>query len=207
MNNKSTLKLSVIFSILLTLMIINLLTSCKCRACEDKEEGTVPLEIVTKSNDFIISITGKDFFEKYITPDFARTKNIPPDYEMAYKLFMPDKPYVNATIKFTVDSLGKVLNNRDVVGIPRCISFPEQCDFNIDEQSAKQIASNMELQEGVRDWEVGFMWDSNLQRYVWRILATLSEFGGEENYRGTGQEMIIDPNTGEVLELNDWKIN
>jgi hypothetical protein len=38
-------------------------------------------------------------------------------------------------------------------------------------------------------------------------LATLSEFGGEENYRGTGQEMIIDPNTGEVLELNDWKIN
>jgi cell division protein FtsI/penicillin-binding protein 2 len=51
------------------------------------------------------------------------------------------------------------------------------------------------------------MWDFKLQRYVWRILSTLNEFGDEGNYTATGQEMVIDPNTGEVLALNDWRVN
>jgi len=207
MTKNSAIKLFVSFFILLILMSIGLLTSCKCRACEDKEEGAVPLEVVTKADSFIISSTGNEFFQNYITPDFARTKHTPPYYEMAYKFFMPDKPYVNATIKFTVDSVGNVLMNRDIVGIPRCENFPEECDFNIDEQTAKQIASSMGLEEGVREWDIGFMWDFKFERYVWRFLSTLNEFGGEENYKASGQEMIIDPNTGDVLALNDWRIN
>jgi hypothetical protein len=126
---------------------------------------------------------------------------------MAYKFFIPEKPYVNATIKFTVDSIGNILKNRDMVGIPRCKNFPGECEFNIDEQTARQIASDMELKEGIREWDAGFMWDLKLQRYVWKILSTLNEFGDEENYKATGQEMIIDPNTGEVLALNDWRVN
>jgi len=189
------------------LISIAILTSCKCRACEDKEEGSVPLEVLVKSDSFITVSTGKEFFQKYITPDFYRSKHTPPYYEMAYKFFMPEKPYVNATIKFTVDSLGNVLKNRDIVGIPRCVNFPEECDFNIDEQSAKKIATNMGLKDGVKEWDTGFMWDFKLHRYVWRILSTLTEFGNEENYKATGQEMVIDPNTGEVLALNDWRIN
>ena len=126
---------------------------------------------------------------------------------MAYKFFMPDKPYVNALIKFTADSVGNVLINRDIVGIPRCKNFPEECDFNIDEQTARQIASDMELKEGIREWDAAFIWDFKLQRYVWKILSTLNESGDEENYKATGQEMVIDPNTGEVLALNDWKVN
>lgn len=207
MRNKSILKSSIILSIILILMSISLLMSCKCRACEDKEEGTVPLEVLAKADSFIIASTGKGLFQDYITPDFARTKHTPPYYEMAYKFFMPDKPYVNATIKFTVDSTGNILKNRDIVGIPRCLNFPEECDFNIDEQTAKQIASNMGLEEGVREWDIGFMWDFKMERYVWRILSTLSEMGNEENYRASGKEMLINPNTGDVLALNDWKIN
>lgn len=207
MTKNSVIKLSISFSILFILITIGLLTSCKCRACEDKEQGTVPLEVVTKADSFIIASTGKEFFQNYITPDFARTKHSPPYYEMAYKFYMPDKPYVNATIKFTVDSVGKVLMNRDIVGVPSCKNFPEECDFNIDEQTAKQIASSMGLEEGVREWDIGFMWDFKFERYVWRLLSTLNEFGGEENYKASGQEMIIDPNTGDVLALNDWRIN
>jgi len=189
------------------LISIAILISCKCRACEDQEQGTVPLEVLTKADSFIVASTGQEFFQKYITPDFYRSKHTPPYYEMAYKFFMPEKPYVNATIKFTVDSLGNVLKNRDIVGIPRCVNFPEECDFNIDEQSAKKIATNMGLKDGVKEWDTGFMWDFKLHRYVWRILSTLTEFGNEENYKATGQEMVIDPNTGEVLALNDWRIN
>lgn len=199
-----------ILAVLLSLVIptaISVLNSCKCRSCQQEEQGSVPLEVLTKADSFIVTSTGKDFFKKYITPDFSRIKYTPPYYEMAYKFFMPDKQYVNATIKFTIDNLGNVIENRDIVGIPRCLNFPQECAFNIDEQTAKQIASNMGLKEGIKEWDTGFMWDFKFKRYVWRILSTLTEHGGEENYRAKGQEMLIDPNTGEVLTLNDWIIN
>jgi len=207
MTNKFFLKTSLLISAISFFIIIAALTSCKCRACEDQEEGSVPLDVLVKADSFITASTGKEFFDKYITADFYRTKHTPPYYEMAYKFFMPEKPYVSATIKFTVDSLGNVLKNRDIVGIPRCKNFPEECEFNIDEKTARQIASDMELKEGIREWDATFMWDFKLQRYVWRILSTLTEYSSGDNYKAIGQEMVIDPNTGEVLALNDWRVN
>lgn len=205
MNRQKLYTISLL--IISALISIAVLTSCKCRTCQDQEQDSVPLEILTKADSFIIASTGKEFFQSYITPDFARTKHTPPYYEMAYKFFMPDKPYVDAIIKFTVDSVGNVIKNRDIVGIPRCLNFPEECDFNIDEQTARQIAGNMGLKDGVKEWDAGFMWDFKFNRYVWRILSTLTELGSDENYKATGQEILIDPNSGEVLALNDWRIN
>lgn len=205
MNRQKLYTISLL--IIAALISIAVLTSCKCRTCQDQEQDSVPLEILTKADSFIIASTGKEFFQSYITPDFARTKHTPPYYEIAYKFFMPDKPYVDAIIKFTVDSVGNVIKNRDIVGIPRCLNFPEECDFNIDEQTARQIASNLGLKDGVKEWDAGFMWDFKFNRYVWRILSTLTELGSDENYKATGQEMLIDPNSGEVLALNDWRIN
>jgi hypothetical protein len=207
MTNQFFLKTSLLVSALTLFIIAATLTSCKCRACEDQEEGSVPLEVLTKADSFIVASTGKEFFDKYITTDFARTRHTPPYYEMAYKFFIPEKPYVDAIIKFTVDSVGNVIKNRDIVGIPRCKNFPEECDFNIDEQTARQIASDMELKEGIKEWDAAFMWDFKLQRYAWRILSTIREYSVEDVYRAAGQEMIIDPNTGEVLALNDWIVN
>jgi hypothetical protein len=207
MTNQFFLKTSLFVSALILFIVVATLTSCKCRACEDQEQASVSIEVLAKADSFIIVSTSKEFFDKYITVDFYRTKHTPPYYEMAYKFFMPEKPFVDATIKFTVDSVGNVMKNRDIVGIPRCKNFPEECDFNIDEQTARQIAGEMELKEGIKEWDAGFLWDFKLQRYVWRILSTLSEFGDEENYKATGQEMVIDPNTGDVLALNDWRVN
>jgi hypothetical protein len=207
MTNQFFIKTSLLVSVLTLFIIAATLTSCKCRACEDQEENSVPLEVLTKADSFIVASTSKDFFDKYITADFARTRHTPPYYEMAYKFFIPEKPYVDAVIKFTVDSVGNVMKNRDIVGIPRCKNFPEECDFNIDESTARQIASDMELKEGIKEWDAAFMWDFKLQRYAWRILSTIREYSVEDVYRAAGQEMIIDPNTGEVLALNDWIVN
>jgi hypothetical protein len=207
MNKKLILKLSLAAAVLTVLIGLSVLTSCKCRTCSDQEEATVPVKILAKADSFITSTTGEEFFKKYITPDFNKTKVHPDFYEMAYKFFMPEKPYVNATIKFMVDSAGNVMKNRDIVGIPRCRNFPRECKFNIDEATARQIALQKGLKEGIKEWDAGFLWDFKLKRYVWRILSTLSEFGTEENYKATGQEMVIDPTTGEVLALNDWHIN
>jgi len=198
---------SILITALTSIIIVAFLTSCKCRACEDQEQGSVPLEVLAKADSFIIASTSKEFFDKYITADFYRTKHTPPYFEMAYKFLMPEKAYVDAIIKFTVDSLGNVLKNRDIVGIPRCKNFPEECDFSIDEKTARQIASDMELKEGIKEWDAAFMWDFKLQRYVWRIISTLTEYSSGDNFKATGQEMVIDPNTGEVLALNDWRVN
>ena len=206
MNKSNIFRLSLVLSVFL-ILLVSLLSACKCRACDDQEKGTVPIEVLSKADSFIVASTGREFFNQYIKPDFARTRYTPPYYEMAYRFFMPEKPYVDALIKFTVDSVGNVLKNRDIVGIPRCLNFPEECDFNIDEQSARQIAVEMELKDGIKEWDAGFMWDFKLQKYVWRILSTLTELGSDENYKATGQEMIIDPVTGEVLALNDWRVN
>ena len=207
MNKKLILKLSFTAAVLTVLIGLSVLNSCKCRTCSDQEEATVPVEILAKADSFIISSTGDEFFKKYITPDFYRTKVHPDFYEMAYKFFMPEKPYVNATIKFMVDSAGNVIKNRDIVGIPRCKNFPKECEFNIDEATARQIASKNGLKEGVKDWDAGFLWDFKLKRYVWRILSTLTELGEGDHYKATGQEIVIDPGDGEVLALNDWRIN
>ena len=201
--------LFVKFSLLISaaILTIAILTACKCRACQEQEEGTVPLEVLIKADSFIVASTGKAFFDTYITADFAKSKHTPPYYEMAYKLFIPDKPYVNATIKFTVDSTGNIMKNRDIVGIPRCKDFPYECDFNIDEETARLIATKMGLKEGIREWDAGFIWDFKFKRYVWKILSTLTELGEGDHYKATGQEILIDPNTGEMLALNNWRIN
>jgi hypothetical protein len=206
---KKIFSIKILQLLIVPIILINIviLTSCKCRACEDQEQNSVPLEVLTMADSFIVASTGKEFFNQHIKPDFARTKHTPPYYEMVYKFYMPGKPYVDALIKFTVDSVGNVLMNRDIVGIPKCLNFPEQCEFNIDEQTARQIASDMEFKEGIKEWDSGFMWDFKLQRYVWRILSTLTEYNYDDNYKATGQEMIIDPNTGDVLALNDWRVN
>lgn len=206
MSKSTLLKLAFIFSVFI-ISSLTILTACKCRACEDKEQGTVPLEVLTKADSFIIASTGKEFFNQYIKPDFVRTKHTPPYYEMAYHFYMPDKPFVNAIIKFTVDSVGNVMKNRDIVGIPRCKNFPEECDFIVDEQTAIQIATSMELKEGIKEWDAGFMWDFKYKKYIWRIISTLTEYDYDDNYKATGQELLIDPITGEVLAMNDWRIN
>jgi hypothetical protein len=207
MTNQFFIKTSLLISAVALFIIVAVLTSCKCRACDDQEQASVPIEVLAKADSFIIVSTSNEFFDKYITVDFYRTKHTPPYYEMAYKFFMPEKPYVDAVIKFTVDSVGNVMKNRDIVGIPRCKNFPEECNFNIDEQTARQIASDMELKEGIKEWEAGFLWDFKLKKYVWRILSTLTKFSSGDNYKATGQEIVIDPNTGEVLTLNDWRVN
>ena len=200
-------KNSLLIAITTIIILSAILISCKCRACSNEEEISVPDEILEKSNSFIISNTGKEFFNNYITVDLYNTKHILSTYEMAYKFIIPEKPYVSATIKFTVDSTGNVMKNRDIVGIPKCLNFPEQCEFNIDEKRARQLAEENALNPGIRDWKAGFSWDYKLEKYVWRILSTLTELGEGDHYKATGQEVVIDPNTGEIIAFNDWRIN
>ncbi len=180
--------------------------SCSCSSCSQKEEIDVPVELLKKANDFIISKTGDEFFKKYISPDFVLTKKIGGTYEMAYRFVMPEKPFVDELIHFTIDSTGRVVKEREIFGIPDCLSDPSSCTFNIDEEKARTIAAELGLEPGVIEWKVGFLWDETLKQYVWHVLTTLYESHGSNGYIGNGKEVIIDPNTGLMLKENEWKI-
>ena len=188
------------------LLISFLIYSCSCLSCGTNEEANVPLDVLEKADSFIVSKTGEQFFKNYITTDFFRTQHTAPYYEMVYRLYIPETPHVDALIKFTVDSVGGVVKNRDIIGIPNCRFYPQVCEFNIDEQAARKIAKKNGLDGGIKEWKVGFIWNAKYDKYVWHILSTLKEMKGEFGYRAKGREAIIDPSNGEVIALNDWNI-
>ncbi len=195
-----------IILIVTALLVGFLIYSCSCTSCGSKEEANVPLDVLEKADSFIVSKTGEQFFKNYLTVDFFRSKHTAPYYEMVYRLYIPEKSYVDVLIKFTVDSVGNVVKNRDIIGIPNCRFYPQECEFNIDEQTARQIAAENSLGEGIKEWKVGFIWNAKYDKYVWHILSTLEEMEGEFGYRAKGKEAIIDPSNGEVIALNDWNI-
>ncbi|GBD87920.1 hypothetical protein BMS3Abin03_01854 [bacterium BMS3Abin03] len=200
------MKQAIILLIGTALILITgiIIYSCSCSSCSKQEEAIVPVDVLKKANAYVASITGEEFFKKYITPNFSKMKHNPPYYEMAYTLYMPEKPYVNSTIKFFVDSAGNVMKNLDITGIPRCKNRPSGCDWKIDREDAVKIAEQYGLEKGIKDWQVGFIWNPERGIYVWHILSTLKEMKGEFGYRGNGKEMIIDPINGDVLAYNDW---
>ncbi len=195
----------VLFTI--TVFIISwVFYSCSGSNSDKKEETVVPVDVLNNANKFIISKTGEGFFNSYITPDFTRTKHTPPYYEMAYRLYVPEKPYVNTVITFSVDSIGNVVKKRDIIGVPNCKEKPTDCNWQVDREGAVSIAERYGLEKGIKDWQVGFIWNPERQIYVWHILSTTREFSGDFGYRGSGKEMLIDPVFGDVIALNDWNI-
>jgi hypothetical protein len=195
---------------LITTFIVSLIliisTSCTCSSCGN-EESVIPYLVLSKADQFVANQTGATFFQNYIKPDFSKSKKIENGYFIVYNLFIPEKPFVKGEIRFSVDTLGNLNPNMEVFGIPLCKEFPEDCEFNIDQEAAKKIAIKNGLEEGIKEWKFGFLYDVVYQKYVWHVLSTLSESEGEYGYRASGKELIISPNTGEVLQKNDWKIN
>ncbi|HMN24402.1 MAG TPA: hypothetical protein PKE38_07875 [Ignavibacteriaceae bacterium] len=180
---------------------------CSCKPCQEQDESQIPLSILKKSDQFIVSKTGDEFFKKYITIDFNQSKHIESNYLMVYKFYMPEKPFVDELIRFTADSTGKVLNQYEVVGIPDCNANQYDCDFVVDENTARQIATEYGLPKGIKDWKVDFVWEAKYNKYVWNLFSTLKENKSADNYRAEGEQIVIDPNNASVIYQNRWKIN
>jgi len=200
-----TISKALIFSFL----ILNssfLINACSCSSSA-QQEANIPSEVLEKGNRFIISKTGEEFFKKYIQPDLSKSKEIKEGYFLLYNFHITEKPFVNGMIRFTVDSTGTVLTDREISGIPNCIHSPTECVFLIDENEAVEIAKQNKLEDGIKEWNKAFMWDANYDKYIWRILSTLHEMIGDFGYRGNGRQIIIDPYSGEVLAIDDWRIN
>ena len=200
--------LNTVLSVLLLFTLFFFLVSCSgSSCCKGNTKTDIPQDIIEKGNQFIISKTGEDFFNKYIQPDLSSSKEISSGYFLVYGFNIPEKPFVSSTIRFTVDSLGKILTDREISGIPDCMTSPGECDFNTDEEMAIEIAKQNGLEPGIKEWKRNFIWDAQFDKYVWQILNTHNESEGGYGKRANGREMIIDPGTGEVLAINEWRVN
>jgi hypothetical protein len=203
-------KLFIIFQLLqiviIALTFSLLINGCNCIPCSKNENAQIPLDVLKKANQFIISKTGDEFFKKYITADFFQSKHIEPNYLMVYKFYMPEKSFVDEVIRFTVDSTGKVLNQFEVVGIPNCNSNSNDCEFVVDDKIAKQIATDYGLPKGIKDWKVDFVWEAKYNKYVWHLFSTLKESKGDFGYRADGEQIVIDPNNASVIYQDSWQI-
>jgi hypothetical protein len=197
--------LKIIFKIFLMFCFIIsfpfILYSCACN-CGSQEEAEIPSPIIKKADQIIVEKTGKEFFEAYVDLDLRRSKEKSDHYVMVYRLIIPDKPYVNEVIEFSVDKNGNLLKEKNVSGIPNCIEG--DCVFDIDEGRAREIAKEGGLEDGIVGWKTAFTWNAKHSRYVWQILSTEYETKGSEGYKGNGEEILIDANSGKILEKNEW---
>lgn len=190
-------------SLLTILLFTYFFYGCGCRTCNDDFISDIPDSILDKGNKVLIEQVGEKYFNSYMRIDYAESKFSEPNYLMVYRFFIPEKPFVNVYIRFTLDNNGNIVESEEIIGIPRCAASPEDCEFGVNKESAKEIATNNGFEEGIDDWIIAFRWHKEMGIYVWHILNILNE---TESY-SSGKEIIIDPNSGEVYEINEWSLS
>ena len=191
--------------LLLGLLIATCFLVNACSTGKYMSQINIPDNIIEESNQFIISKTGEEFFNKNISLNESKTAKLDNGYKMIYDFRISGKEYVNEEISFMVDSLGNILDEEEIKGIPDCKN--NNCDFSIDESGAKQIAEKNNFEKGIKDWKTDFVWNEEYSKYVWAIQSTTFEDNGTQGYRGGGEVIFIDASTGEVLGTKGWRVN
>ncbi|MCW4025573.1 MAG: hypothetical protein NWF01_11155 [Candidatus Bathyarchaeota archaeon] len=127
-----------------------------------------------------------------------------PYYLIVYNFRMPEKPFVDETIQFHVDSNGTIVSDEKIMGgIPDIVHNPAAVNFTIDEKQAREIARNAGLEQGISDWHASFGWGGSA--YVWSVQNTLQETDGLfQSYSAHGKTVIIDAISGQVLQTSEW---
>lgn len=199
-------KILLVSSLLFSIALLSVqFSACSCK-CEEDNNFNIPERIILAGEQFIASKTGTEYYNAYIRFDPINSKNIESFFELRFIIEIPDKPFFNGKILFYADSTGTVLTDKDITGIPECLLDPTNCDFQIDEAHAIAIASEAGLSKGIKDWKSALLWNAKHKKYLWHVLSTLSEAGGQDRYIAKGQEVLINPASGEMIEFNSWNI-
>ncbi|MDP2302513.1 MAG: hypothetical protein Q8N03_08825 [Ignavibacteria bacterium] len=180
--------------------------ACSCNCGQEENQYPFPDNVTTNADKLIINKTGSDFFKDYISFNPVNSKRIESLFELRYKINIPDKPYFKGEIVIYTDTLGNILYDKEITGIPDCFTDPQNCEFHISDIQAKSIAETEGLDKGIKDWKIGLLWNGKHKQYLWHILSTLSESGNDERYIAKGKELLIDPSSGKIIELNEWNI-
>jgi hypothetical protein len=170
------------------------------------DPNSLPAEIIEASDNFIISKVGEPFFIKFISLDTSKSKKIKDQFEVHYKLTHPEKSFVDEEIIFYVNNNGKIDTEKSIIGIPSIKETSAEIMFNFNEESARDAALSYGLKEGIKDWKVSYEWSALHKQYVWHVLATYKSYGEDENFRGSGEEVYINPFDGSLISKQEWNI-
>lgn len=185
--------------------------SCSCGAEQnviiDDQFIKLPAKIRENADRYLMSRTGSEFFDAYITFDGSKTTFQEPLYRVEYTWLNSEKPDFTGTIVFFIDTAGTVSNMIEPEGIPLCNYAPEDCLFKISSEEAKQKALEAGIKTAERPLIAKFEWNPSKSRYLWSVVSVLYESQGSQGFRGNGQEALIDPGTGAVISIKDWKVN
>jgi hypothetical protein len=191
------------------IIVFSSLIFAACCTCGNvnKDEADIPGRLQKKADEFVISKTGKEFFIQYIKINYNKITKIENGYLMVYNFSIPEKEGVEGEVRFSIDTLGNIKKDREIVGIPACLSNSENCNFKISKGEAIDIAKQKGFEKGIKDWDINFIWDPEYEKYTWQIRTTLSETKGAEFNRGSGKVMFVDPNNGSIIKVKYWRIN
>lgn len=218
-NAQETVKRDEVINQVFKLIQNNTKTVFEKKEVEQKQDlPFISPKIIEKADQFLISKLGEDFFKEHIVFNRKLTQFNPADqyciknpkecslylqkpyYLMVYTMRIRGKPFVNVGLEFALDEDGKLIKERDVIGVPNCEIDASKCDFVIDEQKAYELAQKAGLQGIPSEWKPEFTWHGgNLNTYVWNVS---NNFG-----KNMGQTVIIDANNGDILDINDWEKN
>ena len=191
----------------ISVLLIILFDACSCKTCDlYSEDIQVPDYIFNATNKLIIEKVGSEFFEKYIHADYLNSKKKNEFYEVRYNFRMLDYDFVNEEILIVMDSAGRVVPDVEPIGIPNCSLDEAGCNFDIDKERAIELGVTNNLPEGIKEWAVEFRWSDVVGQYIWHVISTAEESGEDENYKASGEEIMINPINGEVLKRRKWKI-
>ncbi len=189
------------------LITIIFLTGCYCKTClKNSYDFEFSESAINNAANYIIEKTGEPFYDNYIFPDYINSKKIGDYFELHYILTIPEKDYIKEPIVFTTDINGKVIEKYEIIGIPDCKDSPEDGTFNITPNEAEQIAITNGMNKGIKPWKIDFMWSPEYAKYVWYVLSVKSEMNYEDNYKASGEEMVINPYDGKIIIHRNWDI-
>lgn len=192
---------------IISITIVLFVDSCSCKTCGvNSNVIEVPEIIFSEANKLIIDKVGREFFEQYIHADYLTSKKKKDKYEVRYNFKMLDYNFVDEEILIVTDSTGKLFAGSQLKGIPFCTMDENGCVFIVDKERAIEIGVENSLPEGIKEWAVEFRWSVVVGRYIWHVVSTTREFGEGNNYKASGEEIMINPVSGEVLKRRNWNI-
>ena len=158
-------------------------------------------DIAQKARDYLVQRMGEEFVSEYVTYDPERSQTYIPwedpsggGHSARFTVDVAGRPFAHWDIQIVMERDGTYRFHNG--GIPWCAKWPKECEFPIDEDEAKRIATALGLGQGLYGMRARFSWD-NESGFTWRITNT--EFRTDDGKRG-GYRVVVDANEGFRIE-------
>lgn len=125
-------------------------------------------------------------------------------YRFEYELFIT--PRVQYYFTLDVDTSGALVAERPIL-LPDCAADSSLCKDLLDENSAFEIAEKVNFPQGVKGWDISFVFDESRGRFFWEVRNYSSYkkyYAGCED--AEGEMLKIDCAEGSVFSGKAWKL-